>query len=299
MKYIEKHPFLMIIAGVLGISLSAIFVRLSDAPSVVTAACRLIWTVLLMSPVVLGKSGFRQELFGLTLKKSLLCIISGIFLAIHFALWFESLKRSSVASSTAIVCTEVVWVALGYWIFMKGHISKRAFLCIAMALLGSFLIAFSDSTEQTGHLYGDILSLLSAIAVAIYTLLGRTVRKTTSTTVYAYVVYVACAITLVIFTAAGQYPLQTFTPSAVTAGFFLAVFSTILGHSIFSWCLKYFSPSFVSASKLCEPFVAATVAALLFHETPALLQVIGGVIVVAGVLLYSREEHRQSTETTR
>ena len=45
-----------------------------------------------------------------------------------------------------------------------------------------------------------------------------------------------------------------------------AIFSTILGHSIFSWCLKYFSPTFVSASKLCEPVVAAVFAGLLFGE---------------------------------
>ena len=44
--------------------------------------------------------------------QSILC--SGLFLAIHFVLWFESLRHTSVASSTTIVCTEVVWVCLGF-----------------------------------------------------------------------------------------------------------------------------------------------------------------------------------------
>lgn len=293
MKYVEKHPFWMIILGVLGISLSAIFVRLSQAPSVIIATCRLLWTVLLLSPVVWGKAACRKELLSLDRRGLLICIVSGVFLAIHFSLWFESLKQTSVASSTAIVCTEVVWVALGYWIFMKGHLSKKAWLCIAVALLGSMLIAFSDASGQGGHLYGDILSLLSAMAVAVYTLLGRTARKTMSTTVYTYVVYVACAVTLVMFTAVQRYPLRAFEPSAIAVGFFLAVFSTILGHSIFSWCLKYFSPAFISASKLCEPFVASLVAVLLFQEMPKAMQVLGGVIVVAGVFLYSREERKR------
>ena len=73
-------------------------------------------------------------------------------------------------------------------------------------------------------------------------------------------------------------------------GFLLAVFSTILGHSIFSWCLKYFSPSFVSASKLCEPVVAAILAGFLFLEIPKLLQVLGGILIIGGVLYYSRIE---------
>jgi hypothetical protein len=53
--YIEKHPFIMIIVGVIGISMSSILVRYSSAPSALTAAWRLIWTVLLMTPVVFGK----------------------------------------------------------------------------------------------------------------------------------------------------------------------------------------------------------------------------------------------------
>ena len=61
MKYLEKHPMIMIVVGVIGISLSAIFVKYSTAPSAVTAAFRLLWTVVLMTPVVLGKKGVRAE----------------------------------------------------------------------------------------------------------------------------------------------------------------------------------------------------------------------------------------------
>ena len=64
MKYIEKHPIIMIVIGVMGISLSSIFVKFSNAPSAVTAACRLLWTILLMSPVTFGKREIRKELFG-------------------------------------------------------------------------------------------------------------------------------------------------------------------------------------------------------------------------------------------
>ena len=74
----------------------------------------------------------------------------------------------------------------------------------------------------------------------------------------------------------------------------LEIFSTILGHSIFSWCLKFFSPSFVSASKLCEPVVAAIMAGFLFGELPGWLQVIGGGLILGGVLWYSRIEGKQS-----
>ena len=78
--------------------------------------------------------------------------------------------------------------------------------------------------------------------------------------------------------------------SAVVVGLLLAIFSTILGHSIFSWCLKYFTPSFVSASKLCEPVAAGILAFFLFGERPVALQLLGGVLIISSVYFYSKLE---------
>lgn len=290
MKVLEKHPMIMIAIGVIGISLSAIFVKYSDAPSVVTAAYRLLWTVGLMTPVVFGKAQVRAELKQTNGKTIALCAVSGIFLALHFTSWFESLKQTSVASSTAIVCTEVIWVALGFVVFLKGRIGKTALISIAITVFGSLLIALSDYSAGGDHLSGDGLALAAAIFSAVYTLIGREVRKGMSTISYTYIVYFFCALVLCISTVAAGIPFHGYGMSSVVVGLFLAVFSTLLGHSIFSWCLKFLSPSFVSASKLCEPVVAAIFAVFLFAELPALLQIIGGLITIGGVLLYSRVE---------
>lgn len=290
MKYIEKHPMIMIVVGVLGISLSSIFVKYSTAPSAVTAAYRLLWTVVLMTPVTFGSKEIRTELFQVKPKTLLLSCLSGLFLAFHFTLWFESLHHTSVASSTTIVCTEVIWVSLGYALFLKGKISLKEILTIGVTLGGSALIAFADSGSGGTHLYGDILSLLAAIAVAVYVLIGREVRKTASTTVYTYIVYSSCAAVLLLMCYIQGNALWGYGISGIVVGLLLAVFSTILGHSIFSWCLKYFSPSFVSASKLCEPVAAAILAGFLFGEIPSVMQIAGGILILGGVLYYSRLE---------
>ena len=290
MKYIEKHPMIMIVVGVLGISLSSIFVKYSTAPSAVTAAYRLLWTVVLMTPVTFGSKEIRTELFQVKPKTLLLSCLSGLFLAFHFTLWFESLHHTSVASSTTIVCTEVIWVSLGYAFFLKGKMSLKEILTIGVTLGGSALIAFADSGSGGTHLYGDILSLLAAIAVAVYVLIGREVRKTASTTVYTYIVYSSCAAVLLLMCYIQGNALWGYGISGIVVGLLLAVFSTILGHSIFSWCLKYFSPSFVSASKLCEPVAAAILAGFLFGEIPSVMQIAGGILIIGGVLYYSRLE---------
>ena len=283
----------MIVIGVIGISLSSIFVKYSAAPSAVTAAYRLLWTVLLMSPAALGKRETRAEFSSMGRRNLLMSALSGVFLALHFWTWFESLRHTSVASSTTIVCTEVVWVSLGYCLFMRGKLSAKAVAAIAITLVGSMIIAFADSKAEGMHLYGDMLALLAAIAVAVYVLIGKAVRSSISTTAYTYVVYVVCAAALVFISLLQGQPLLGYGPGAILVGLLLAIFSTILGHSIFSWCLKYFSPSFVSASKLCEPVAASVLAGFLFNEMPVPLQVLGGVLIIGGVLYYSRIENAE------
>ena len=289
MRFFENRPMAMIVLGVVGISLSSIFVKYSAAPPAVTAAWRLLWTVALMTPVVWGSGTVRRELLGVNGKIAVLSALSGLFLAVHFVLWFESLNQTSVASSTTIVCTEVIWVCLGYRMFLGGRIPGRAALAIAVTLVGSVLIAFADSGSQ-GHLWGDVLALLAAVDVAGYTLIGRVVRAKASTTVYTYLVYTACALALVLTCAFQGLVLTAYGSSPVFVGLALAMFSTILGHSIFSWCLKYFSPAFVSASKLCEPVGATALAAVLFAQIPTALQLLGGGLILGGVLWYSRME---------
>lgn len=294
MRTLEQHPLIMVVVGVLGISMSAIFVKYSTAPSVITACWRLLWTVLLMTPAVLGRGSVRAELRRTPPRLLALCAASGVCLAAHFVLWFESLQKTSVASSTAIVCTEVIWVALGWCLFLRGRLSRKAAGCIALTLAGSLLIALADSGTGGSHLYGDLLALAAAVAVAVYTLIGRTVRRTASTTVYTYVVYLASAVTLAALALVQGLDPLGYGRDPLVVGLLLAVFSTILGHSIFSWCLKYFSPAFVSASKLCEPVVASLLAVPLFGEVPSVPQLLGGAVVLGGVLLYSRVEQAEN-----
>ena len=73
----------IVLIGVLFTSLSSIFIRLSDAPSLVISAYRMLFTVLmLLYPVVMKEI---DSLKNMTKNDFILCIISGVFLALHFA----------------------------------------------------------------------------------------------------------------------------------------------------------------------------------------------------------------------
>ncbi|APM41278.1 EamA family transporter [Clostridium kluyveri] len=274
--------------GVFGVSFSSIFIKYSNAPSLVIATYRLGWTVLILFPLIGMK--FRGEVLKLKKDDVLWNIVSGFFLAVHFSLWFESLKFTSVASSTVLVSTEVIFSALGFVLVFKGKINRYGILAIIITFLGSIVIAANDYGGGKNVLYGDALALLAAVMVAVYTLIGRKQRDHLSTTVYTFVTYSACFITLIIFDFISHTPIYGYGINEIILGLLLGISCTLLGHSVFSWCLKYLSPSYVSSAKLLEPVFASILAVLIYGEIPQVSQIIGSIIVIGGVYMYSRYE---------
>lgn len=281
------NPKAALFFGIFGTSFSSILVKYANAPSLVTAVYRLGFTVLFMFVFVLTKH--REELKKVDYKSVLYCSISGIFLALHFSFWFESIKHTSVASSTLLVNTEVIFTALGFILFMKGKIPIAGWISIAITFFGSILVALADKGGDSA-LYGDLLALLGAIFVAVYTLIGKMQRKHLSTVIYTFLVYTACFFTLIIMAGASKTPIFGYGKKEIMIGLLLSVCCTLLGHSIYSWSLRYISPSYVSACKLCEPLFATLMAIMIYREIPIMMQVIGGVIIIVGVLLYTKYE---------
>jgi len=291
----RMDPKVILYLGVLGTAFSAMLVRFSEAPSLVTATLRLGWTMIILTPMTLLRH--REEIKRVSRRDVLACVLSGIFLAFHFSTWFESLKWTTVASSSVLASTEVVFVALGFAFFLKGKIPKMGILAIVLSFGGSMVLALHDGGGAAGGanpLWGDLLAVVCAVCIAIYTLIGRVKRGNMSTTVYTFFTYLSCLTTLLVLDAVTGTPIVGWPVREHAIGIGLAVLCTLLGHSLFSWSLKYISPSYVSSAKLCEPIFSSLMAIPLFGEVPSLVQLLGAMIILAGVLMYTLAEAKSS-----
>ena len=275
---------LIVLLGVLGVSLSAILVKYASAPSAVLAFYRMFFTVLVLLPVV-GKNS-RKELKHLEARDVMWCFVSGFFLACHFTAYFESIRHTSIASSTVLVDTEVFFVALVTIFIFKEKISRAGLIGILLTFAGSVVLALSDSQAGGNVLWGDFLALSGALFVSIYTLIGRKQRKNMSTTLYTFIVYGSSALTLAFFCILGGTPLTGYAGVDYLCAFGMAVFCTLLGHSIFSWGLKYVPAAFISTAKLGEPVFATLLGLAIFGQVPDVLQIVGGCIIIVGIWIY-------------
>lgn len=286
----KAKPRLVLLAGLIGMSFSAILVRFSSAPSLVSATYRMVWASLIITPVILIRH--RDELKRLSRRDLILCCSSGILLALHFAAWFESLKLTSITNSTVLVCTDVIFASIGYALFLKGKIPKGGILSIAVTFAGSVVIALGNKTASAGSIKGDLLALAGAVFVAGYILIGRVQRAHLTTNMYTWLVYSSSAITLLCLSFATSTPLTGWGKEEVFIGFLLGLVCTILGHSLVSWSLKYLSPAYISATKLCEPVFASILAIIFFAEVPSFIQITGALVIITGVCMFSNAERK-------
>ena len=285
-----KH--LIVMLGVMGVSLSPIFVRFSTAPSMVLVLYRVTFATLLLTPYVLWRH--RDELKTMERKALLLCLLAGVFLGLHFTSYFESLRRTAIAPAAVLVNTEAIFVTIGTVLFMKAKLSKKAWLAVLLTFVGSVIVAMADAGSGGGALLGNLLALAGAIFGAVYTMLGTVCRKGgISTMVYSWFLYGSAALTVLIFVlASGTAPLG-YEPVNFLTTLGMAVCCTIGGHSIYSWGLKFLPASFVASAKMMEPVFASVWGFFLFSETPGLLVILGGAVVIFGIALYSRVSNEE------
>ena len=192
------NPYVGLFIGVAAVSTSAIFVKLVTAPAGVTAFYRLFFSVLIMLPLFWIKH--KSEVRFITKRDWRIMFASGVLLAFHFILWFESLNFTSVASSTVLVTMQPLFAFLGAYLFFKEASTKVAVISAGIAIIGSIIISWGDFKISGMAFWGDVLAIIACAFITFYFLFGQEARKRISLMTYTFIVYGVSALTLFIST---------------------------------------------------------------------------------------------------
>lgn len=289
-------PMLVLGASVVIVSTSAIMIRFALGEGVASlsiAAWRLGLAAIILTFIVAAKPTTRAEIAALSLKHVALAVASGIFLAAHFASWIASLSYTSVASSTALVTTNPIWIALVSWVLFRERLHRSIVIGIVAAMAGSVLIFLSDARAAAANvgsnpMLGNVLALVGSLTVCGYLLIGRRLRQTFSLLTYIWLVYLSAAITLFACAVLAQSPLVGFTTLAWACLAGLAIGPQLLGHTGINWSLKHAPATVVAVAILGEPIASALLAWWIFDERFQPLQLAGFSLLLIGIFVSTR-----------
>nr|WP_315024481.1 DMT family transporter [uncultured Aminipila sp.] len=282
-KFIQYFSLFL---GVFSLSTSAIFVKLADAPSSITAFYRLFLAVLILLPLLLFKREYWQDMLSLSKNQWSLGLLSGLFLAIHYVLWFESLNYTSVASSTVIVTLQPLFSFVGGHFLFKERFSKEALASCFMSVIGCLIIGWGDFQISFQALFGDFLAFISAGVITAYFFIGQHMRKKLSVVPYSILGYTGSAFFLSMYALSQHLSFTNYSLNTWKSFIGLALIATILGQMVFNWLLKWLSTTVVSMCILGETIGTCILAYFILGEIISLRQGLGAVITLVGLGLF-------------
>ena len=271
---------LLALIGVVGVSASGPLMAGANAPALTIAFWRNAMATALVVPV--AAAARTEEVRALTYRDVRAIVFAGVMLAGHFATWVTSLKMTSVASATALVCLQVGWIVL--FEHLRGTPAERSvILGLVLAFGGVLVVSGIDLSLSVRALAGDLLALVGGAFAALYTMTGAAVRRHVSTITYTSGCYFVCAAVLLVLAIASGQQLTGFGARTWVAFAAVMIAAQMFGHSLFNHLLAVMSPTVVSLIILLEVPGAALLAGVFLDQTPGVGVYAGLALILAGL----------------
>ncbi len=275
-----KNKFILLTIALFAVSSSAWVVRILPETSAITLA---FWRMSLASAMVFLLS-YKSALNFLPNKKML---VAGVFLGIHFALFFRSVQLTSIAEAALLGTTAPIFTEIYSFVFQRKKPVGMVVFGLCVAFLGAGTLVSQSSFSETSTL-GNLFAVMCSVAMALVLLVGKNIRKNVGVFEYTRWLFFFAALTLLVISFFAEISVFSFSKEEFPWFLFLALVPTMIGHNIFYYLIKSLAATTVAAVPLGEPVVSSLGALIFFGEPVSLAVVIGGGITLIGVFLVVR-----------
>lgn len=296
----SKIPFLLLLlAGEIMASASVIFIRRSAMAPVMLSSFRMLFSVLLLLPFYLKElkqNPAQPKPFNLKDMKQ--ALIPGLLLGLHFISWIMGARMIPAANASLIVNLTPVVTPLFLFLLLRERVSKGEILGSLIALGGCLYLAWGDLNLDRQYFMGDLITLGSMGAFALYQIMAKTRMKG----VWSYLVplyFIGGIFCLIV--GLTQMPLgsQGWIPWSRNdwiAVLGLALISTIGGHSIINYSMKHLRGQLVSVFHTSQFLYAGLMAYFFLNEIPGRRFLEASPFILGGVIFTILAGHRQSSK---
>ncbi len=273
--------------GLFSFSASPILVRLAgDAPSLSLVVLRTLFSIALLAPFAIVREG--RALFRFSRKELIRIGIAGVLLGVHFYVFFEAIRLTTVASATVFVSLSPIFLGILGYLFLGERLSRPVRIGIGVAIIGGCMIAFGDADADSKAVnpnLGNFLALSACLMVSIYLIIGRVARQRLSWLAYVFPLYLVACLTVLLAALVTGTPLLGLSAEVYGLCVVMAIFPQILGHGSFNYAIKFFPAAILGLLALTEPIGSTILAYMLFDEMPSLLSFAGMAVTLSAVTL--------------
>jgi len=279
--------YLALLGGVVCIAWSAIFVKWTDIPGPASAFYRMLIPAAVLLPTFFVDR--RRE--PVSLRNLAIISLGGLFFALDLAFYNTSILRTSAANATLLGNNSPIFVGLLTWLVFRRRPPRAFWFGLLMAIVGAVLILWTDLARHAKIGVGDLMALIASACFAVYLMVTEKIRSTTGTLVFLRLATISCALALLLINLAMKIPLTMPHGRTLWALVGLGLVSQLGGYLFLTFALGHLPATITSISLLTQGPLTAAMAAVLLGEPLTLSQILGGILVLAGVALAHRQKH--------
>jgi len=213
----------------------------------------------------------------------------GVF--VHQMLQAFALTMTSATHAGWLIEITPIWSVILAWLILGERIRFREAIAMFVAFSGAVLVItrgdFSSAILGLPSTRGDFLILASTVNWAVYTVIGRgTLRALGARRATAWAMTSGLVMFMPFFVArAGWRAFAGLTPAAWGSVLFLGICCSGLGYLLWYAALDRVETARVASLLHVEPLIAFAAAAILLGERVTHAVIVGGVMVLAGVMV--------------
>ncbi len=275
--------------GILCISIFPVIVRMNLTSGLISAFYRMAIATAILLPVALYKGKL-----GLENRKLILPIaICGILFASDIAVWNISIQHSSATQATLLTNLSPIWVGVFSFVFLNYRPRKSFWLGTLIALMGMMVFVGVDTILELKLDTAFFLGVLSGLLYALYILVSKTVLEKVEVITFITYSMIFSTVFLFIVNIAFGEEFFWFSSQAWISLFVQGIVCQLIAWLLISYATQNMRATRVSLSLLSQAIFAALLAAVFIGEKITPVQMIGSIIILAGIATTFYEKKKQ------
>jgi len=275
---------LILLCGLLAGGTAVVMIKASDENPFLVSSYRLLGAAILLTPFFVrdlsradkGEYGWKQVSWTL---------LPAIALAVHLLTWVFGARMTQTSNAALIANLTPAVMPFFVWIFFRERVTRQETAGTLLALGGVVWMTSSTLTISKTDFLGDVICFGSMLCYAVYMALGRKNGGRISLWLYMVPLYYIAGLLCLGIGLFTVNPIKEYTLKNALLMLGLAVFPTVLGHTILNYSLKHFRGQVVSVAYLWQFLVGTTLGYLFLGDVPRPSFYVAAVVTVLGILL--------------
>lgn len=227
-------------------------------------------------------------------RPMLVALAGGLFFACDLALFNTAVLRTSATTASLLGNNSPIFVGLGAWLLLRQRPRAAFWTGLALALVGCAIIVIGDvgsaagAGATAGDVTGDLLAVAASIFFAAYLMITAEARAHMDTLTFSTLAAVGSVAGLAIIALALGVPLHGYSWESWASLLGLGLFAQLVGYFAITYALGHLPATLTSVGILAQTPLTALLALPLLGEALSSGQIIGGLLVLAGIYVVNR-----------